>query len=139
MNLTFKLQKNFTIMPYRFMKRAEYTFEPVLDLYARKFRKMALDHSLLQKHKVLIPANRTRLPEDTLIRLKGTQETAGVILAREEFPDVNFVVDQRQCFTLKKMRHPMVQNYYVRIPETEEMIRVTLNNMENYEGLSIFI
>ena len=134
MNLIFQLRRNFTIANYRYMKRGEYTFEPILDLYARKFRKMALDNSLLQKHKILLPANRLRAPEDTLLRLKKEHETAGVIPAREGLPEVNFVLDQRQCFSLKKLRHMQVQSYYIRIPETEEMIRVTYKDMVFHDG-----
>jgi hypothetical protein len=130
MSLHLKIKRHFTILPYRLMKRAEYTFEPVMDFYARRFRKMALDHSILEKSRLLIPANRTRGPEDTLLRLRAAHESAGAILPREEFKEVDFVINQRQGFTLRQVPHMNVQSYYIRLPETNEMIRVTINHME---------
>ena len=139
MSLIHVPKRHFTILPYRLMKRAEYTFEPVLDFYARKFRKMALDHSILEKQRLLIPANRSRKPEDTLVRLKQSHETAGAILPRDEFPELDFVLDQRQGYTLRRVPHYNVQNYYVRIPETGELVRVTINNLEFQPGFAFFI
>ena len=138
MSLIHVPKRHFTILPYRLMKRAEYTFEPVLDFYARKFRKMALDHSILEKQRLLIPANRSRKPEDTLVRLKQSHETAGAILPRDEFPELDFVLDQRQGYTIRRVPHYNVQNYYVRIPETGELVRVTINNLEFQPGFSPF-
>ncbi len=71
--------------------------------------------------------------------LAGTRTTRGVILGREEFPAVNFVMDQKQCFTLRSAKHTMVQNFYVGIPETDEMIRVTVNHIEQRDSNFVYI
>ena len=44
--------------------------QPVLDLYEKKFRKIGLDHTVLDKRKVIVPALRKRQKEDTIMRLK---------------------------------------------------------------------
>lgn len=134
MKLTFQVNKQFSILPYRYMKRAEHVFEPVLELYARKFRKMALDASILEKNRLVIPANRTRGANDTLMKLKQNRETAGLILSRDKFPEVNFVLDQKQGFILRRQKHYLTQNYFVRLPETGEMIRVTINKLNFDQG-----
>lgn len=137
--LTFQLRKHFTILPYHYMKRAEYVFEPVLDLYARKFRKMALDSSILEKNRLVIPANRTRGIDDTLLKLKKNHETAGVIFARGNLPEVNFVLDNRQGFSLHRIKHHLTQHYYVRIPETQELIRVLIDKIEIIDSFSFYL
>lgn len=140
--LIFQPRKHFTILPYHYMKRAEHVFEPILDLYARKFRKMALDSSLLEKNRLVIPANRTRSLDDTLMKLKKNRETAGVIFARGNLPEVNFVLDNRQGFSINRIKHHLTQHYYVRIPETQELIRVLIDKIEMIDSffyLLIFV
>ena len=45
-----------------------------------------------QKH--VIPVKRLRTKDEGLFKLLNQGEIAGVIEGREEFPDVNFVVDR---------------------------------------------
>ena len=80
-SITFKIKKCFVITNYRNFRRAEYTLEPILNLYAKKFRKMALDNSLLEKSKMIIPSLRLRKMDDNdgLISLKKRGECAGLI------------------------------------------------------------
>lgn len=58
------------------------------------------------------------------------------MLPREEFPEVDFVLDQKQGYTLRRVPQMMAQNYHVRLPETDEIIRVTINNLEFHPELN---
>lgn len=77
MSLFFKTTKSFTGVNYRWLQRAEYTYEPVLELFAKKFRKMALESTLIEKSKLIIPAVRTRQPNDTLTSMRKDKQCAG--------------------------------------------------------------
>ena len=44
--------------------------QPVLDILENKFRRIGLDHTVLDKRKVIVPAVRLRRKEDTLNKLR---------------------------------------------------------------------
>ena len=77
MSLFFKTTKSFTGVNYRWLQRAEYTYEPVLELFAKKYRKMALESTLIEKSKLIIPAVKTRQLNDTLVSMKKEKQCAG--------------------------------------------------------------
>ena len=60
--------------------------------------------------------------------------SVGVILGREEFPEVDFVMYQRQGFTLRGKRNSKLQKYHVELPETKELIPVILKEMQIHPG-----
>jgi hypothetical protein len=78
MSLFFKPAKKFTGVNYRWTKRAEFTYEPVLELFSKKFRKMALESSLMEKSKLIIPTLRLRQTNDTISSMRKAKECAGI-------------------------------------------------------------
>lgn len=65
---------------------------------------MFLDRPLLEKRKIIVPIKRERLLTDTLAVLKGEKEAPGVVLGRDNTDDLDFVLDQRQLYTMKNYR-----------------------------------
>lgn len=65
---------------------------------------MFLDRPLLEKRKIIVPIKRERLLTDTLAVLKGEKEAPGVVLGRDHTDDLDFVLDQRQLYTMKNYR-----------------------------------
>ncbi len=61
---------------------------------AKKIRQMWFRAGDLSSHKHVIPIKRLRTREEGLFKLMKQGEIAGVIEGREEFPDVDFVVDK---------------------------------------------
>lgn len=94
-----------------------------LDFQAKVFRKMFLDRPLLEKRKIIVPIKRTRSIEDTLAVLRENKEAPGVVLKREDREDLDFVLDQRQLYTMRHFRDPKTQSFYLQ-DEEKELIRV---------------
>lgn len=61
---------------------------------AKKLRQMWIRAGDLSTHKHVIPIKRLRTREEGLFKLLKQGELAGVIEGREEFPDIDFVVDK---------------------------------------------
>jgi hypothetical protein len=77
-NLYTQTSANFVIRSV-YLKGLEYGAEPVMDLYAKRFRKIILDRTILAKDKLIIPAVRVRQEEDTLEKLRKGHLCAGKI------------------------------------------------------------
>lgn len=75
--LGFTAIRNFSILPYQFAKETEHSYQPLLDLYAKRIRKIGLDKSVLEKTKLVVPALRVRQIDDTLEKLRNARECAG--------------------------------------------------------------
>lgn len=84
-----------------------------LDFQAKVFRKMFLDRPLLEKRKIIVPIKRTRTIDDTLALLKTNKEAPGVVLKRDDREDLDFVLDQRQLYTMRHWRDPKTQSFYL--------------------------
>lgn len=59
----------------------------------------------------------------------GRKGVAGIIEGREEFDDIDAVWPWKVPYQLKRADHMFTQPWYLRHPETEEEIRVTLNKI----------
>jgi hypothetical protein len=62
--------RNFSGIRSGVMGHVDYTAEPIMDVFAKKFRKIILDRNILAKDRLIIPAIRERTPEDTLAKLR---------------------------------------------------------------------
>jgi hypothetical protein len=62
---------------------------------AKKLRQMWFRAGDLSSHKHIIPIKRLRTRDEGLFKLMNQGELAGVIEGREEFADVDFVVDKQ--------------------------------------------
>lgn len=56
---------------------------------------MSLESTLLVKNKIVLPVKRIRTLQDRIIRLKDNGETPAVIQARDEFEDLDIVLEQK--------------------------------------------
>ncbi len=65
------------------------------EFLAKKMRQMWIRSGDMTTHKHVIPIKRMRTREDTLFKMMQNGELAGVIEGREEFPDIDFVVDKQ--------------------------------------------
>lgn len=71
------LSYNFSGLNSRDLDDNMYHSEAVMDLYAKRFRKIILDRTILTKDKVIIPSVRLREEADTLKKLRESQLCAG--------------------------------------------------------------
>jgi len=67
----------------------------VIEFYSKKLRRDYIRAGELDSHKHVIPVKRLRTKADTIESLRKSREMAAVIEGREEFPDVNIVIDRR--------------------------------------------
>lgn len=72
-------QPSANIVRSRDLKGMEHVAEPIMDLYAKRFRKIILDRTILAKDKIIIPAVRLREESDTLEKLRKNQLCAGIL------------------------------------------------------------
>ena len=71
-----KPQCSFTVVNSQFEASYEHNNQLVLDIVNKKFRKMALDQSVLRKEKVVVPAE-YRKATDSLVSLKKQLRSPG--------------------------------------------------------------
>ncbi len=64
---------------------------PRIEIYAKKLRDFYLREGLIMESKVHLDYERIRQPEDTLEKLFDNSLVAGIVEAREEFPDLDLV------------------------------------------------
>ncbi len=62
---------------------------------AKKLRQSWIRSGDMTTHKHVIPIKRMRTREDGLFKLMKEGDLAGVIEGREEFPDIDFVIDKK--------------------------------------------
>lgn len=72
-----QVRRSFTIIPAKFAKEAKWNTENALHHYALKMRKIALDRTILDKEKIIVPVKRIRTEQDTLAYLRERNECAG--------------------------------------------------------------
>lgn len=116
--------RNFVIIPNRFAKESEFGYQPILDLYAKRMRKIGLDRTVLDKNNIVLPALRLRQEDDTLEKLRNARECPGVINARDEFPDIDLVFQIRQMYLINRRNNTYLQTFNIKA--NEELIRCTL-------------
>jgi len=74
----------------------------VMEFFSKKLRREYIRNGELDSHKHIIPVKRLRTKMETLDFLKKRNEMAAVIEGREEFPDINIVLDRRFVDKLQK-------------------------------------
>lgn len=82
-------------------KLAEKNFN-VMEFYSKKLRRDYIRSGELESHKHVIPVKRLRTKADTIESLRKNREMAAVIEGREEFPDVDIVLDRKFVDKLQK-------------------------------------
>ena len=71
----------------------EHIYNPMLDLMAKHYRKMYVERAVIDFKKVVLPAKRVRTLDDHVETLMKKKEVAVVIEGRDEFEDVDLVMD----------------------------------------------
>lgn len=82
-------------------KMAEKNYN-VMEFYSKKLRRDYIRSGELESHKHVIPVKRLRTKADTIESLRKNREIAAVIEGREEFPDVDVVIDRQFVDKLQK-------------------------------------
>ena len=67
----------------KYITGLEYAADPVMDAYAKRFRKIILDRSILAKDKMVVPVVRLRQEDDTLEKLRTNFLCAGNLNERD--------------------------------------------------------
>lgn len=84
--LTYAPLQRFSIMQDKLLKETDNVDQPILDLYAKRMRKIVLDRTILQKDKLIIPTIRLREEDDTLEKLRNSKLCAGTMIpSRRKF------------------------------------------------------
>jgi len=74
----------------------------VMEFFSKKLRRDYIRGGELDSNKYIIPVKRLRKKADTIEALRKTQEMAAVIEGREDFPDIDIVIDRRFVDKLQK-------------------------------------
>jgi len=109
-------------------RETEHLYNPMLETFSKRLRKIVLDRTILEKHKLVVPSVRVRQVDDTLEKLRNSRLCAGVINGRDEFEDVDLVFQSRQINILKGRKDSKVQSYYLRVGD--ELVRCTLEDVQ---------
>ena len=88
-------------------------------------REQYIREALYPDVKIFLDALRDRQLDDTLQKLHANKEVAGVIMARDEFDDLDLVFPHRVPYTIKKVDHGLVRPFYVRHKDDEIMVTST--------------
>jgi hypothetical protein len=124
--------RSFTIVNRELMDQNEYLMDPIMDLYTMKMKKIMLDRSILEKHRILVPPVRLRREDDTLELCRRNKLTPGVILARDEFEDVDLVFDVKQPTQMRRRKE--YKSLLYTVPVGDENITCTINKILQHEG-----
>lgn len=116
--------------PYNNRDMIQTKLGPRIELYAKKMREMYFREGTIPTEKTYLQAVREREPTDTIEKCGADKLVAGVINAREEFPDVDLVFKWNVPFLIKRGEHSHVRPFYINHPVTQEEIRVTCNNID---------
>ncbi|CAD8060390.1 unnamed protein product [Paramecium sonneborni] len=101
----------------------------LLDQMIKGFKKAYTDRFLLDFKKVVLPAKRVRSLDDHIVGLWKQHEVAVVIEGRDEFEDIDIVLDYYQVAAVKRRICANVAPIYIRIPGHNEDIRCTLGEI----------
>lgn len=82
-------------------KMAEKNYN-VMEFFSKKLRRDYIRIGEIDSHKHIIPVKRLRTKADTIQALKKNREFPAVIEGREEFPDVDLVIDRKFIDNLQK-------------------------------------
>ena len=74
----------------------------VMEFYSKKLRRDYIRSGEIDSHKFEIKVKRIRTKEDTIQKLDKNRETAAIIEGREEFPDIDIVIDKSLLVKLKE-------------------------------------
>ena len=72
----------------------------IMEFYSKKLRRDYIKSGELSPHKFVIKVKRMRTKEDTIQRLDKNRECAVLIQGREEFPDIDVVIDKHKLVKL---------------------------------------
>lgn len=117
-------------------KHSDY-FNQMFDMYSKRFRKAALERTILQRKKIIVPAVRERELTDTLAKLRKERNCAGVLLPREEFPERDLVFGERQIFRLRAQRDNFVRPLYMHVPGDEGLTRCTMRSIKTHQRIEL--
>jgi hypothetical protein len=67
-----------------------------------------------------------RRPEDTLEKMVKDKTVAGLVARREEYPDIDVVLDVKAHSLMKRIYHGKRRPFYLRYGDEEE-VRVTFS------------
>ena len=107
--------------------------EPRIELYARKMREMYFREGTIPTTKTYLHPVRDRQPTDTLEECIKEKVVPAVITARDEFSDVDLVMQWKSPFRVTKSDHSYVRPWYIKHTVTEEEIRVTCNRIDYHD------
>lgn len=74
----------------------------VMEFYSKKLRRDYIRNGEFSSNKHVIKVKRLRKNEDTIERLDKNKECAALIQGREEFPDIDVVIDRNLLVKLKE-------------------------------------
>jgi hypothetical protein len=66
----------------------------MMEFYSKKLRRDYIRYGEVSSHKFIIKVKRMRTKEDTIEKLDKNRECAVLIQGREEFPDIDVVIDK---------------------------------------------
>jgi len=61
-------------------QETEHLYQPMLEIFSKRLRKIVLDRTILEKQKLIVPSIRLRQTEDTLEKLRNSSLCAGKLL-----------------------------------------------------------
>ena len=102
-------------------------------MYARKLREMYHREGTIDPQKMYLNPLRMRQPTDTLEKGILEQIIPGVIKGREEYDDLDMIWPWQAPFKVTRVEHGAVRPWYAIHPETEEEIRVTVQQIDYHE------
>jgi len=73
-----------------------------MEFMSKALRRTYLNRGVYSNNKHIIPIKRLRTESDTLLKTFKNGDLVGVIHGREEFPDLNFIVDRKYLSGLTK-------------------------------------
>ena len=74
----------------------------IMEFYSKKLRRDYIRSGEINSHKLIIKVKRLRTKEDTIQKLDKNRECAALIQGREEFPDIDVVIDKHLLVKLKE-------------------------------------
>ncbi len=90
-----------------------------LDVFYRRIKDVTTEFKILPERSVIY-AKRLRKSGESALDLKKKDEVAACIRARDNYPEVDFVLPRRTAFTMKRFPSPHARQYIIRFLEGEE-------------------
>jgi len=96
-------------------------------------REMYFREGTIPTVKTYLHPSRVRKPTDTLESLMEEKLVPACINGRDEFDDVDLVMEWKTPFRVTKSEHSYIRPWYIKHPATEEEIRVTCNKIDYHD------